>query len=294
MTTYRLPPPIEKGNMLRRVRRAAKFYWHCAQHRQALDSLCDWLVTHPLEGNYFRQDSRPAYYTIRDGYLHRACPTAQGLQYFFKDLDFIREFCNDHSLSHPFEQPLLLYTFDSGFTLTLALNPINGNEGILALVLNDEEGRLCYLLSFCLSLAEDTFTVVTVQGRKSQTELTKALTKQCYGLRTPMLMLECGLILAALFNKPRILAVRDSVQMAVVKRGKQKKSGKVIVKDYDQMYEEFSAGELKIIDEQYCQLLSRRKSAEEVPTRKRALYRKRYALLDEIKASFRQHLNLSP
>lgn len=161
-------------------------------------------------------------------------------------------------------------------------------EGEVNLSLYFNDVRLA-LLTFSVIQENDRPLLVIggLQGAHRETphELIRDATKACYGLFPKRLLLEVLLRLTAELGVQRICAVRDSGHVFYSLRYRLKKKD-VFHASYDEFWQSVNAS---AISRHLYQLpLSiDRKPLEEIPSKKRAEYRRRYELLDRLHQQFR-------
>lgn len=166
-----------------------------------------------------------------------------------------------------------------GCAVDLTLNVPTRIEGYWALCLHDADARPLFNLSFGFT-AVDTLLIASLQGLKradgSNRETIRALTKQCHGLRPHALLLEVLRLLCVHWGVTRIVGIDSRNQVTQYKKKTDEFSF-----DYRTFWQEHGA---RLGDDGHWQipLQGRRRSAEEMPMQKRAMYRRRYALLDTL------------
>ncbi|WP_159084302.1 VirK/YbjX family protein [Dongshaea marina] len=173
-------------------------------------------------------------------------------------------------------------------------------EGEMVISLLNQQDQRLYSCAFSLiGPGENKQMVLTsLQGPEPRVEhpmqKLKDLTKQCFGVRPKSLVVETALYLAKQLEIDEVLAVRKSSHVYMARRYKNKQ-GKAIHSNYDELWVEFRGAP-------YCKHLlrlqeSERKELDEIKSKKRAMYRRRYLWLDELKASLstrvRESLNYS-
>ena len=113
--------------------------------------------------------------------------------------------------------------------------------------------------------------------------MVKQLTKSCHGLRPAYLMVETMKLLTKILGYDKLLGIPQKYQNK--SRFIQSKQYTV---DYDAIFGE-SGGELK----DYWELpLEMDRNLDDIPSKKRSMYRKRYAMLDEITLTIKDTLKL--
>lgn len=164
-------------------------------------------------------------------------------------------------------------------------------EGELVLSLFQGELRIVSAaFSFCEESGEPALYIGAIQGLHkgidSQTSLRlfRDATKHFHGLRPRSLMVDVVRMLARVSGVKRIYAIKDQYRHHRHPYfGTQK--NQELGADYDQIWTEHGAIESNFPDFFCLPLLSFRKTPQEIPTQKRAMYRRRFDLLDRIEGA---------
>lgn len=172
----------------------------------------------------------------------------------------------------------------------------------------DSDGMLCVSLwagpdrimsiSFCLSDCPigRTAYIGGIQGRRSEQALdqNRAMTKAAFGLRPRDLSLELFRMLTPYLGITQIKGVADASRYQLTKRLMLRigANDKVLL-DYDDIWE--SRGGVRVDGGFFLiPVATSRRDADDIPAKKRCMYKRRYALLDEIEAdiasAFRQKM----
>lgn len=174
----------------------------------------------------------------------------------------------------------------------LMFEPGQRKEGLLSLELNlGERPEHVYQIMFWLANGageEPALYIGALQGpnMSGAKELIKQLTKACHGYRTKNLALYMLQAVARSFGLRHIYAVTNAGYYAQnhVRRDRKLKT------DFGTFWRE--AGGWETSDPRFYELplTEPRKSMEEVPTRKRAVYRRRFAFLDAVDEDIAKNL----
>ncbi|EGP04856.1 hypothetical protein GEW_09217 [Pasteurella multocida subsp. gallicida str. Anand1_poultry] len=126
--------------------------------------------------------------------------------------------------------------------------------------------------------------IAVIQGPnfEGSKELVKVLTKKCHGLRPAYLMVEAMKALTNALGYDKLLGIPHKYQ----NKSRLVQSKRYVV-DYDAIFAE-SAGELKDYWELPVQFAM--KDMDSIPSNKRSMYRKRYAMLEQLQANMKQTL----
>jgi uncharacterized protein VirK/YbjX len=168
----------------------------------------------------------------------------------------------------------------------------------------DKEGEATVI--FCdaqqTPLAEMTFALCEYQGKRTlfigglqgakanvAHDAIQSATKACHGLFPKRLLLEACTELAAFMGMEQIVAVSNTTHIYKSWRYRKKKQGKLFA-DYDSFWQSLS-GELNADGTFLLPSRIVRKPMEEIASKKRSEYRRRYELLDSLQAQVINAIN---
>lgn len=168
-----------------------------------------------------------------------------------------------------------------GYSIDLGINRPTRIEGMWAFSLNDAENRPLFNLSFGFT-GPDSVLIASMQGVKRSDGdtmgLIRQLTKGCHGLRPHSLLLEVFRMACACWGIRRIEGIDSRHQVT-----RYKKKEDEFKFDYRAYWIEHGAHQG--LDGNWLRPVEARcRTPDEMPGHKRAMYRKRYALLDGIAA----------
>ncbi|QKF78372.1 VirK/YbjX family protein [Arcobacter defluvii] len=158
-----------------------------------------------------------------------------------------------------------------------------GKEGELTLLLklNEEE-----IYSIQFSFYENSLIICGVQGRNTtNTEELKELTKKMHGVRPRNLMFFILRQICEVLNIRNIEAIGSRNHVANC--SKVRNTNKFLA-NYDEYWEEEKAN--KEGDFYILSLIEQRKNMEEIPSKKRSMYKKRFEMLDNMKKNVKKNL----
>ncbi len=174
---------------------------------------------------------------------------------------------------------ITLVELPEGFSICFGINEIMPEEGVWALSLRDAEGRRVFHLTFGI-LPDDRIVVGSVQGGRQEADfepgaVIRSFTKLCHGLRPHMFLAE---ILVCLSRAWACNSV-EFVPLCYQARSRWNRPPRNIQFDYRAYFLECGMTQQ---DNALWRLPDQlpHKSLDEVESRKRSMYRKRYALLD--------------
>ncbi|MDU7133535.1 MAG: VirK/YbjX family protein, partial [Enterobacteriaceae bacterium] len=179
------------------------------------------------------------------------------------------------------------------YTIRFYTDPMQDKEGEATLVFCDEQRTQLAGMTFALCLYEGkrTLFIGGLQGAKANIphEFIQAATKSCHGLFPKRLLLEACTELASYLGMEQIIAVSNDTHIYQSWRYRKKKQDKLHA-DYDSFWESLS-GERTAEGTFRLPMLIVRKTMEEIASKKRAEYRRRYDLLDSLQNQMRQILH---
>ncbi|MGP1366928.1 MAG: VirK/YbjX family protein [Schwartzia sp. (in: firmicutes)] len=184
------------------------------------------------------------------------------------------------------DYPLWESVFDEQpLRLVLSFDPGQRKEGLLSVVLRWGETALYQMIFWIAKDAAGAWTlwIGAMQGPNlaDAKDVIKKLTKACHGFRTKNLILYATQAAARALGAARILAVTNEGYYA----NNHVRIDRKLKTNFSDFWRE--AGGWETADPRFDELplTEGRKTMEEVPTRKRAVYRRRFALMDEIDAA---------
>jgi len=178
---------------------------------------------------------------------------------------------------------------DIAWNAYLKLEPGQRKEGLLSVMMAVDHVTL-YQIMFWIEQrdGQPTLVIGAMQGPNTENaqDFVREMTKRAHRFRTKNLILYMVQAAARALGVQRILAVSNTGYYANnhVRRNRKLKT------DFGAFWEE--AGGFRTADKRFYEipLVLPRKTMEEVPTRKRALYRRRFAFLDEVDAEIAQKM----
>ncbi len=171
----------------------------------------------------------------------------------------------------------------SGCRIVLGYDGTFRREAELALSIIDSEGLRLYSCAFSLAGSVDRLILMigSMQGPEpavnNAQDRVRELTKEGHGLRPKSLLVQLVLQLAQSMGAAEVLAVRKRAHVFQAKRYSSKQKANLQA-DYDELWQEFDARD---VDANFVALQAQpRKPLEEIASKKRAMYRRRYEWLD--------------
>ncbi|SUB58785.1 Protein of uncharacterised function (DUF535) [Phocoenobacter uteri] len=275
------PDRNNKTYRLKRLRyklRSLKSYSNIKKFEQFMNENPDFIGLVNSHPNY----SYPVVYR----FLDKRFSAKQRLQMICENLTFLPNKLSELGHDPLWEKEINFGEVIPDFDLRLKINEFQPMEGYwnLELFYKPTE-ELIYLLSF--GKIEQSLLIAVIQGpnQEGSKEMVKLLTKKCHGLRPAYLMVEAMKSLTQLLGYENLQGIPQKYQNK--SRFVQSKHYAV---NYDTIFSE-SNGVLQ----GYWQLpLSlENKNLDDIPSKKRSMYRKRYAMLEQLQSSMKEKLFLS-
>ncbi|KMJ44212.1 hypothetical protein AB204_15480 [Xenorhabdus khoisanae] len=166
-------------------------------------------------------------------------------------------------------------------------------EGELSLYITTAENVILAKCAFTLLMVDgkQTLFIGVLQGPAkgdNSLEIIRHATKECYGLFPKRLLIEAICCFAAHVDCEQILAVSNETHIYRSIRYWHKKKNQMVA-DYNAFWESLSGVRKENNDFQLPSIIER-KSLDDIPSKKRAEYRRRYQLLDELENSIKASL----
>ena len=284
--TYRWPSPWllypDQGKKSYRLKRF-RYHLRSLLHRSLIKTFEQKVNQTPLLQELLLQ--RASYsYPLVHRFLDKRFNSQKRLAMIYENLTFLPHVMAEKGLPPLWEKPICFGEVIEGFEIYLNINEHQAMEGYWALELRYKPtNQLVYLLTF--GKLEKALLIAVIQGPnfEGSKEIVKTLTKQCHGLRPAYLMVEAMKALTLTLGYKTLLGIPQKYQ----NKSRLIQSKRYVV-DYDTIFQE-SAG--KIGEYWTLPLTFETKSLEEIPSKKRSMYRKRYAMLDNLLASMKSVLH---
>jgi len=171
---------------------------------------------------------------------------------------------------------------DEELTAALFFDYGQRKEGLMSVILRMGTASLYQIIFWIAPAADGTpaMWIGAMQGPNMAhaRDVVKAATKACHSYRTKNLVLYIAQAVVRSLGLGRIYAVTNEGYYA----NNHVRVDRKLKTDFSEFWRE--AGGLDTEDRRFMELplIEKRKTMEEVPTRKRAVYRRRFAMLDEI------------
>ncbi len=190
-------------------------------------------------------------------------------------------------------KPLTIATLEGkeGQRFALQLNAVShfDKEGELSLRFTNESGEAIATVTFSLIdyQGQPTLFIGAIQGPKAHVEHAEIQrsTKACHGLFPKRLVMEAVMLVAELTQMTQIVAVSNRTHIYENPRYKKRKG--MVFADYDGFWETLHGS---LAEDGYFHLPRSipHRPLEEIASKRRSEYRRRYQLLDELETQIRQ------
>ena len=276
--------PYSKDRPLaKQLREKARYYAYTFLHKKQCRQLIDFLNQKTQWQSLFTQD----YYRFNPlltTYCDKRFSAAQRFDAITQHLNMAEEKLGLSLCERLLkEQSILLSQLSEDLSLNLSLNFIDPFEGYFAINIRNKNNERIYDASFTF-LAPNKLLIASMQGPRhgNTQELVKQATKDLHGVR-PMFML------MNVFRELAKFWQCDLVGIPHKSQGKYRLSARSkILFNYDEFWQE----NLGTYHAPYWQLPLdvERKPLEEIASKKRSMYRKRYEMLDQLAGDIEQNL----
>ena len=276
---------IYDTNNPKEVHRLVVFVGRCIAHRSGMNRLINFFQRDELRKKIIKENSFPieqatrAFFYAGSTFTERESLISNHFrieQKCLMDEWFVKLNIGEHyKIWQSDQQDINWYT-------TLHISPGQRKEGLLSVNMHVGDTTL-YQIMFWLNTdknGDDSMWIGAMQGPNvaNANEIIKDITKRSHRYRTKNLILYMTMAVARSFNCKHIYAVSNDGYYAMnhIRRDRKLKT------DFGAFWEE--AGGHKTDDQRFYEipLVEPRKTMEEVPTRKRAVYRKRFAFQDDV------------
>ncbi|HHF6114296.1 TPA: VirK/YbjX family protein [Haemophilus influenzae] len=280
--TYVQMYPYSKDRpFLKQVREKLRYYGYKWLYQKQCSQLVDFLNTETQWQSLFTQD----YYrtnTILTTFCDKRFSASERLTAITENLRLAEEKMG-RSLCQQLldEQNIVLTQLTEDLRLSLSINHIDPFEGYFSINIRNQNNERVYDASFTF-LSPNKLLIASIQGPSSDNaqELVKQATKALHGMRPMFLLVNAFKMLAEKWQY-ELVGIPHKAQ------GKYRLSARSkILFNYDEFWQE-NQGEYR---HNYWQLPLHieRKQLEDIASKKRSMYRKRYEMLDQMALDIQQ------
>lgn len=265
------------------IRQAFRYSFRCFLAKKQISQFIQ-IVNQDEKLVRFFLEYRGDYRIVCVNFVDRLLKAQDRLKLIEYNLSFISKF--PLSLFERFlrREEMILFEGSEGMKIVLKVNG-TFEEGFFAIEIKMGETRI-YGASFCLILEGEKIALLIPslqglsQGEKTK-EMIKIITKQCFGLRPQMLLVEVMRCVSQYKGYSALLGIPQTLQARYAPFGNKKG----YFADYDAMWEECGG----IRQGRYFDITQeKRKSLDEIPSQKRSMYKKRFAFLDELQLALNE------
>lgn len=275
------PAAILQARGVDRWADSAKAWWRhawAARHHPVLLAVLD---RHPAWRRLFEADPRYAHCALSH-FVDRRFGMGERFASMAADLQAAAHWFGASLVSRLVQrEQVSLWSLDEDTHLHLGLNDVSYHEGLWALSLRDASGRRLYYLSFSF-LGARTLLIPTVQGPigpdESARDLIRRLTKSAHGMRPPVLLIAALRLLAAQWGCAQLLGIAPEHHV----KGRWNLRGRRLRFDYATLWQE-QGGQPDRGGHWALPLPLGCRELHEVPSHKRAMYRRRLAMLETMR-----------
>ena len=284
---YQWPDPFflypDQGKKSYRMKRF-RYHLRSLLHWQTIKKFERFVNQNPLL--VMLLNARPGFsYPLVHRFLDKRFNSRQRFEEMCANLTFLPEKLTALHLPPLWQQPICFGEVIPDFELYLTINDYQAMEGYWALELRYKPTQeLVYLLTF--GRVQKALLIAVIQGPnfEGSKEMVKLLTKKCHGLRPAYLMVEAMKALTKVLGYSALWGIPHKYQ----NKSRFVQSKRYVV-DYDAIFAE-SAGTLKEYWE--LPLHFETKNMNDIPSNKRSMYRKRYAMLAQLQENMAEALKV--
>ena len=281
-TVYEMYPWGQEQRILKQIRHILRYFGRRLMSYKAGNDFIQFLNQHPIWLPMFHQ-SKHRFHTILFHYCDKRFSATQRAQQLMHTLMMMEKLLGVEKCQQLVAQGTLpLAELGNGLRLHLNLNKIDPYEGLFSLNIQDDTTQRYYDASFAL-ITPNRLLIASIQGPRGEgsAEIVKQLTKQLHGMRPMFMMVECFKWLAQHWHM-QLVGIPHHYQTKIRLHGSKK-----IYMNYDEFWQENGA----VHQDNYwvLPLTVEQRPLEEIQSKKRSMYRKRYELFVQIEAGIQAH-----
>lgn len=275
------------GPGLSRQLRRFKYALRLLRARPHLEDLREQVLATPAWLRLFEGEPR-LYYPLVTRAVDRRLGLAQRSSMFRHDLATAHRVFGEAICALLAERrPWAWLALDAEWQLVLEVNAVSFHEGFWSVCLRHRDGGRAYHAGFAFQ-PDRRVLIAGIQGPRGHEwpghdpkDIVRDLTKLCEGLRPPHLLLEAIRAVALAAGASELVGIdpRHHIKGAWNHRSKRLKF------DYAEFWTE-GGGAVGADGNWHLPLAGARRDLADAPSKKRAMYRRRYALLDQLAANW--------
>ena len=262
-------------------RRRAKYLMRMAMTVEAREKLLAECTANEFALLLLKNHPR-AFYPLMSHLLDRRFGVERRLEATLASVRVIPNLLGDRALDVLAKSGIVLLDLDDGSRLSLSLSGVSFHEGLWQVGLHSPTGVRLYSIGFGLSSASS-LLVANVQGPSlglDGLEHGRQLTQVAHGMRPPYLLLHALKALAQSWQLRTLVGI-DPLHHV---KGRWNHRQSRLKFDYRGFWTDHG-GVLERHGNWALPILTPRRMLDDVPTKRRAMYRRRYALLDRLEES---------
>ncbi|RDU71160.1 DUF535 family protein [Helicobacter brantae] len=253
--------------------------------RKQISPFVEFVNAHPRRIDLFSKHLGQAHWVVCKDFLNKKFSQEQRRLCIEYNLEVLEQILSDSLFYRLLQgEEIEILELEWGLKCILTLNGAF-EEGFLAIRLLYENQTIYHLsFGFIRGREAPSLLIACVQGGGNGDEVRnqiKEVTKKLFGLRPQIFLIEIARFFSSFIKSNALLGVQQDRQVRHLSFGKRKYS-----MDYDLMWEECGG---KREGEYFDLTESKQKDLSEIPSQKRSMYKKRFALLDELKAQMEQN-----
>ena len=296
MNFVELGKKIYDLNNPREAHRFAVFVARCCFHPQKMQRVEDFFS----QSEILREvaEKFPYFYEqVTRAFFYHKSTFDERIKIVEEHLNFLMRTMNENFLLELYGgKEIILWKMPLDETLgemriVLLIHGGQKKEGLASIILFLSDNTAVYQIMFWIakdSAENFSMYIGALQGPnvENSKDLIKVLTKKCHAYRTKNLILYAAQAVARALNLKKIYAVTNKGYYA----NNHIRADRKLKTSFSDFWQE--CGGSPTNDKRFFELplVEKRKTFEEIPTQKRAVYRRRFALLDEIDAAIFENL----
>lgn len=269
---------FDDRRLLKRSRNFLRFHTSKILNRSQVKGFEDFLNQHPLWQPLFTEFPFRCYMVLRK-YVDSRFSADERLHAILTHLILAEKYFGKTLCERLIKEKSLLFYECNNIKFYLNINRIEAMEGLFSFSLKTADGEAIYDTSFTF-LDDNCLLIGSVQGsnESSAPTIVKICTKSLFGVRPAFMMVHLLQLLSQEFGLTP-LGIPHKAQCKYRFNDNTR-----LLFNYDKFWQENYA--IKATNYWQLPLNPARKPLEEIESKKRSMYRKRYAMLDELQQSF--------
>ena len=226
-----------------------------------------------------------AFYPLMSHLLDRRLGVGERLEATLASMQVIPSLLGDRSLDALKKSGIVLIELDDGSRLSLSLSGVSFHEGLWQVGLHSAAGERLYSVGFGLT-SQSSLLVANVQGPSlgiDGLEYNRQSTHMAHGMRPPYLLLHALKAIARSWQLQEFVGIDPAHHV----KGRWNLRHSRLKFDYRAFWTDHG-GVVEADGNWALPILTPRRTLDDVPAKRRAMYRRRYELLDRLEESIRE------